>query len=71
MHINKLNEQIEAQNVFIKRVESEKLELGAIVAELHKDKEQLHIDLEDASAYMQELEEKVFNAHKKSLDLLV
>ena len=62
--------QIEAWNAFINRVEVEKLELGGIIAELHADKEQLHIDLKEASAYIQDLESKVFNANRKRLELL-
>jgi len=44
--------------------------LSAIISELHADKEKLHGDLEAASTYMHELEDKVYQANKKCLDLL-
>ena len=41
-----------------------------MIATLHSDKEILHVDLNAASEYMSQLEERVYTANKTSLDLL-
>lgn len=41
-----------------------------MIATLHSDKEILHTDLNSASEYMAQLEERVYSANKTSLDLL-
>jgi hypothetical protein len=41
-----------------------------MIATLHSDKEILHTDLNSASEYMAQLEERVYAANKTSLDLL-
>ena len=51
-------------------MQSEKVELSALVRNLHSEKAELHSDLTAASDYMQELEEKVYSANKSTLDLL-
>jgi len=51
-------------------MQSEKVELSALVRNLHAEKAELHCDLTAASDYMQALEEKVYSANKSTLDLL-
>ena len=62
--------QIESDHRFEKRLEDEKFALDELIASLHSDKEKLHKDLDDASDYMHQLEDKVYVANKKCLELI-
>ena len=51
-------------------LEREKDGLKAIIASLHCDKEQLHQDMQTSHAYMQELEDKLYQSNRNCLSLL-
>ena len=57
-------------NVRMLALEREKDGLKSIIASLHCDKEQLHLDMQAGHAYMQELEEKLYNSNRNCLNLL-
>jgi len=59
-HIDKLNATIASQNDYIKRLEQDKIGLNAIIASMHADREQVHLDMEAGAAYMSDLEEKLY-----------
>lgn len=57
-------------HAFIRSLEQEKNGLNSIISTLHVDKQQLHGDLNAASEYMANLEDKTYNANRASLELL-
>ena len=54
----------------IARVESHNKELNQVIANLHTDKETLHLDLKNASDQLNSLEDKLHKAHQMHLELL-
>ena len=62
-----VNESVTADN---NRLRARLSELERENAEMHQEKSQLHSSMNQASAYIQELENKCFEANRASLELL-